>query len=258
MSIKEKCKLLDIPRSSYYLKPKSESNENLDLMRKLDQLYIKYPFYGSRRFAAHFNVNRKRIQRLMRLMDIKSIYPKRKTSIPNKDHEIYPYLLRNVEITFVNQVWSSDITYIPVNKGFFYLVAIMDWYSRFVIGWQVSNSLHSSFCIEVLEESLVIGTPGIFNTDQGAQYTSNEFIAILKTHEIQISMDGKGRYLDNIWIERLWRSLKYEEIYLNEYKNGKELYEALNKYFLFYNFQRPHQALNYKTPASIFATGKHN
>lgn len=251
------CSLLAIAPSSYYYEPCGETQENLEIMRHLDELYMDFPFYGARRMQQElksfgFAANRKRIQRLMRLMGLQTLYPKPKISVRNIEHLVYPYLLRNVAIERNNQVWSSDITYIPMKGGFFYLTAVMDWFSRFVVGWQISNSMESTFCIEALKDSFSYGKPEIFNTDQGSQYTSKAFTSVLKSNEIQISMDGKGRCLDNVWIERLWRSIKQEDIYILEYRNGSEFYKGLSKYFHFYNFRRRHMALNYQTPSDIF------
>jgi len=257
LSIKEQCKFLEVAESSYYYEPKTESAENLEIMRLLDEIYLEHPYYGSRKMTAvlrrdGYEINRKRVQRLMRLINIEAIYPKKRTTIENKTHKKYPYLLRNLEISKVNQVWCTDITYIPVFRGFFYLSAVMDVFSRFVLSWQISNTMDTSFCIESLEDSFSFGKPEIFNTDQGSQYTSLAFTSVLKSNEIQISMNGRGRCLDNVWVERLWRSVKREDVYLREYQGGNELYKGLHKYFHHYNFQRPHQALNYQTPSEIF------
>jgi len=257
ISIRMQCALLDISPSTYYYEPGCESDENLTIMRHLDEVYLKYPFYGTRRMVQELNdmgysINRKRIQRLMRLMGLQTIYPKPKTSRRNVDHVVHPYLLRNVNIIRKNQVWSSDITYIPIKGGYFYLTAVMDWFSRFVLGWQISNSMDSTFCLEALRTSFTYGKPEIFNTDQGSQYTSKAFTSILKDNEIQISMAGKGRCLDNVWIERLWRTVKQEEIYIREYRTGSDVYKGLSKYFHFYNFRRRHMALQYQTPSEVF------
>lgn len=222
-------------------------------MTLIDKQYLKTPFFGSRRMTHHlrkegFQVNRKRVQRLMRLMGIEAIYTKPKTSKPSKENKIYPYLLRGLTIEKPDQVWCSDITYIPMKKGFVYLVAVMDWHSRYIVSWRLSNSMDTSFCTEALEDALAQGTPGIFNTDQGSQYTSSDFTEMLKEKEVAISMDGKGRYLDNIFIERLWRSLKYEEVYLKAYEDIKEARVSIAEWIRFYNFERPHQSLNYNTP----------
>ena len=227
-------------------------------MKLIDRLYMAIPFYGARKIAdclkrqGHI-VNRKRVQRLMRLMGIRAIYRKPRTSKPGKGHKIYPYLLRGLKVTRLNQVWSADITFIPMAKGFLYLVAIIDWYSRHVLSWRLSNTLDADFCVEALEEALRKGRPEIFNTDQGSQFTGAEFTGMLKKHNIRISMDGKGSYSDNLFIERLWRTVKYEEVYLNAYQDGREARISLSNYFLFYNTERPHQALGYRTPAEVFA-----
>lgn len=227
-------------------------------MKLLDAQYMKTPFYGSRRMVVildrdhGYQVNRKRIQRLMRKMGIAAIYPKPRLSRPEPGHKIYPYLLRNLAITYANQVWCADITYIPMPHGFMYLVAIMDWYSRYVISWRLSNTLDTAFCLDALDEALAQGKPSIFNTDQGVQFTSNDFTSILSEAKIAISMDGRGRYLDNIFIERLWRTLKYEDIYIWRYELVPDLELGLHKYFNFYNLERPHSALNDFTPAQIY------
>jgi len=213
---------------------------------------MDYPFYGSRRMAVTLGVNRKRIQRLMRILGIEAIYPKPNLSRPASGHEIYPYLLRGVAIERANQVWSTDITYIPMRGGFLYLVAIMDWYSRYVLSWELSNTMETSFCLTALDAAFAWGSPEIFNSDQGAQFTSGDFLAPLKTRSIRISMDGRGRCLDNVFIERLWRSLKYELIYPGDFASGLDLWPALDRYFQFYNHRRPHQALAYKTPADLY------
>ena len=197
-------------------------------------------------------INRKQVQRLMRVMGIQALYPKPKTSNPHPQHRVFPYLLRNVTITHPNHVWSSDITYVPMKSGFFYLVAVMDWFSRFVLGWRISNSLEGIFCIDALEDAFHYGKPEIFNSDQGCQFTSLSFLSQLQNNDIAISMDGKGRCIDNVWIERLWRSIKYEDLYIREYSDGRALFNGIKNYFKFYNFQRRHQALSYKTPAEIF------
>lgn len=256
ISIRRQCELLGINRSRYYYTPATESELNLQLMKMIDKTYTDHPFYGSRRMVAHlgrksFQVNRKRVQRLMRIMGLEAIYPKPKTSQRNKEHKIYPYLLRGLLIDRPNQVWSTDITYIPLQGGFMYLTAVIDWYSRYVISWRLSNTMDCDFCVETLEDALKTGTPDIFNTDQGAQFTSKDFTGCLDKGEVQISMDGKGRALDNIFVERLWRSVKYEDIYPKDYRTGAELYYGMEKYFSFYNEERPHQSLAYKVPAEI-------
>lgn len=257
ISINRQCSLLDMHRSGYYYQPVGESALNLEIMALLDKQYTKTPFYGANRMhqyivSLEYSVNIKRIRRLLRLMGIEAIYPKRQTSLPDKEHRIYPYLLKGVKITKPNQVWSTDITYIPMANGFLYLVAIIDWYSRYVIAWRISNSMECSFCIEALQEALGRGKPEIFNTDQGSQFTSNNFTSVLANNHVKISMDGKGRCLDNIFVERLWRTLKYEYIYLHALSNGHELWHGLNDYFYFYNNERMHQSLGYKTPAHIY------
>lgn len=252
LTILQQCDLLGLPRSTYYYQPRPESEENLRLLRQLDQLYLDCPFFGSRRMAVTLEVNRKRIQRLMRILGIEAIYPKPNLSRPAPGHQIYPYLLRGVEIVRPNQVWSADITYIPMHGGFLYLVAVMDWYSRFVLSWELSNTMETGFCLAALEAALLWGQPEIWNSDQGAQFTSNDFLAPLKQRAVAISMDGRGRALDNVFIERLWRSLKYELIYPGDFASGADLWPALDRYFHFYNHRRPHQALDYQTPSELF------
>lgn len=221
-------------------------------MRRLDELYLESPFYGSRRMAVTLQVNRKRIQRLMRLLGIEALYPKPRLSQPGPGHRIYPYLLRELTIERPNQVWCADITYVPMRRGFLYLVAVMDWYSRYVLSWEISTTLDSGFCVEALERALVLGCPSIFNTDQGSQFTSTDFTDVLTWRGIAISMDGRGRWMDNVFIERLWRSIKYELIYPGDFGDGHELAKAINGYFAFYNHRRPHQALSYRTPSAVF------
>jgi putative transposase len=247
-------------RSTFYYTPAQESDFNLHLMRLIDEQYTKTPFYGWPRMTAYLRregyvVNHKRVQRLMRKMDLQAIYPKRRTSVAAAGHKIYPYLLRNLAITRPNQVWSADITYIPMLHGFMYLVAIMDWYSRYVVAWQLSNTLDGRFCLDALEQSLVQGPPEIFNTDQGAQFTALAFTSRLEGAEIRVSMDGRGRALDNVFIERLWRSVKYENVYLHEYATVPELVKGLGQYFEFYNYERPHQSLSYQVPAEVHFGG---
>lgn len=260
ISIARQCELLGLSRSSYYYEPATESEENLRYMRLIDEQFLRTPFYGVPRMREYlqglgYQVNKKRISRLYQIMDLRTIYPKPRTTIMNKEHEIYPYLLNNVKITEPNQVWSTDITYIPMNKGFMYLVAVMDWYSRYVLSWRLSNSMEVGFCLEVLDDALQFGTPKIFNTDQGSQFTSKEFTGKLKSAQVQISMDGKGRAIDNVFIERLWRSVKYEYVYINSPSTGKEIYDGMNKYFSFYNNERKHQGLGYKIPVDIWKCG---
>lgn len=260
LSLVRQCGLLGISRSSLYYQPTETSAEDLELMSFMDRQYLKTPFYGSRRMAACLSakghpVHRKRVQRLMRVMGIEAIYQRPNTSRPSPEHRIYPYLLRGLAITRVNQVWAADITYIPMARGFLYLVAIMDWYSRNVLAWRVSNTLDADFCVDALEEALSKGTPGIFNTDQGSQYTSDAFTGVLRQRGIQISMDGKGRCMDNIFVERLWRSVKYEEVYLKAYQNVPEAKTGIGTYLRLYNEERPHQALDYQTPCQVFEAG---
>lgn len=229
-----------------------ESAANLSLMRRIDEQYLATPFYGSRRMSVMLNVNRKRVQRLMRLMGIEAIYPKRRTTWPGAGHKIYPYLLRNVAILRPNHVWGTDITYVPLRHGFLYLVAIMDWFSRYVLAWRLSNTLEGSFCLEALDEALARARPEIFNSDQGSQFTAAAFTSRLESCGIAVSMDGRGRALDNVFVERLWRSVKYEEVYLREYADGWEAEERLAAYFRFYSHERIHQALGYRTPADVY------
>jgi putative transposase len=255
--VSRQCELLELPRSSYYYGPSQASKEELKLMRQIDELYLKWPFYGSRRIAAELStddrrVNRKRIQRLMMVMGIQAIYPQKRTTIRSPDHRVYPYLLRGLTIDRANQVWCSDITYIPLTRGFMSLVAVMDWYSRYVVAWELSNTLDASFCVHALREALRNQRPDIFNTDQGSQFTSCEFTRILGEHQVAISMDGRGRALDNVFIERLWRSVKYEDIYLKDYATVADLYEGLTDYFDFYNRIRKHQALRDRTPFDVY------
>ncbi len=259
LSVVQQCNLLGVHRSGLYRShSNSESELNSELILLIDQQYLKTPFYGSRKMAAWlrregYEVNRKRVQRLMRLMGIEAIYQKPNTSKPNPEHRIYPYLLRELEISYPNQVWATDITYIPMTKGFLYLIVIMDWHSRKALSWRLSNTMETDFCIEALEEALALyGKPEIFNTDQGSQFTSNSFTAVLKAHDIKISMDGRGRFLDNIFIERLWRSLKYEDVYLHAYATGSEAKQGISKWLHQYNTERPHQSLNYQTPDEVY------
>jgi putative transposase len=241
-----------VPRSTYYYQPQPESAENLRLLRVLDELYLKCPFYGSRKMAVVLEVNRKRAQRLMRILGIEALYPKPNLSRPAPGHQIYPYLLRGVAIERPNHVWSTDITYIPMRGGFLYLVAVMDWFSRYVLSWELSNTMETGFCLAALDAAFRFGQPEIWNSDQGSQFTSADFLAPLKKRGISISMDGRGGALDNVFIERLWRSLKYELIYPGDFATGQDLFPALENYFHFYNHERPHQALGYQTPADFF------
>ena len=232
--------------------PVGESEENLTLMRRIDEQYLRTPFYGSRKMAEVLGFNRKRIQRLMRLMGIEAIYPKKRTTWPGAGHKIYPYLLRDLKITYPNQVWASDITYVPLRHGFLYLVAIMDWYSRYIVSWRLSNTLDGRFCLEALDAALVAARPEIFNTDQGSQFTASAFTERLESHDVAISMDGRGRAIDNVFVERLWRSVKYEDIYLKEYTDAWEAEDGLANYFRFYCDERIHQSLDYRTPADLY------
>lgn len=248
---------MGLHRSGVYYQAKPEAEENLWLMKEIDQIYTKSPFYGTRRITANLNKihggqwNRKRIQRLMQEMGIQGIAPGPNTSKPSPENKIYPYLLRDLVIERPEQVWSTDVTFIPMAKGFMYLVAIIDWYSRYVLSWQLSNTQDTLFCLDALEMALNQGQPEIFNSDQGCQFTSKSFTSRLLESNIKISMDGRGRALDNIFVERLWRSVKYENIYLNDYQSVKELNLGLNQYFEFYNQERLHQSLDYKTPFEV-------
>jgi len=257
LSVVCQCKLLGISRSGLYYKPAEISQEDLALMKLIDRQFLATPFYGARRMAVWlknqgYRVNRKHVRRLMQVMGLKAVYRRPRTSKPAPCHKVYPYLLSGMEITRPNQVWAADITYIPMARGFLYLVVIMDWYSRYVLSWRLSNTLDAGFCVDALEEALRKGRPDIFNTDQGAQFTSEAFTGLLEQHGIKISMDGKGRYSDNLFIERLWRTVKYEEVYLRAYQDGKEARVAIGDYFRFYNTERPHQSLGYRTPAEVF------
>ncbi|MBV8605992.1 MAG: IS3 family transposase [Singulisphaera sp.] len=257
MSVRRQCELLGLSRSSLYYEPAGESAEDLRLMRKIDEQYTACPFYGSRRMTAWLvtqgeEVNRKRVQRLMRTMGLEAIYPKPRTSTPGKGHKIYPYLLRDVTIERADQVWSADITYVPMTTGFLYLAAVIDWFSRYVVAWRLSNTLDGSFCLEMLEEALRSGKPEVFNTDQGVQFTAAAFTGCLETAGVAVSMDGRGRALDNVFVERLWRSVKYEDIYIRGYEAVPELHRGLGRYFGFYNDERLHQALGYRTPAAVY------
>jgi putative transposase len=259
MPITKQCEILDLSRSSVYYQPLPLAEGELTLMRRIDEIHLKLPFYGSRRIRDQlqregYKVNRKKVQRLLHLMGISALYPKRRTSLPDLGHRIYPYLLRDLAIERPNQVWCADICYIPMARGFLYLVAIMDWASRKVLSWRLSNTLDTQFCMDALEQALRrYGTPEIFNTDQGAQFTSIEFTTILKDAGVRISMDGKGRWVDNVFIERLWRSLKYEEVYLKAYESVAEAIRGIGAYFDLYNQERPHQALARRTPNEVYA-----
>ena len=256
--ISRQCQLLGLSRSSFYYAPRPVDPEDLELMRLIDEQYLKTPFFGSRSMARHFrrqgrNVNRKRIQRLMRIMGIEAIYPKPHTSRPHPGHRIYPYLLSDLSIDHANQAWAADITYVPMARGFMYLVAIMDWHSRKILAWRLSNTLESDFCVEALQEALRrYGKPEIFNTDQGAQFTSLRFTQVLKDHEIKISMDGRGRCQDNIFVERLWWTIKHHYLYLHTFNGGAELRQGLSAWIDFYNHERGHSSLDDRTPDEVY------
>ena len=258
ISMRGQCELLGVSRSTLYYEPVAPDAEELALMRRLDELHLEHPSFGSRMMtrtlkAKGIQVNRKRVQRLMRLMGLESIAPKPNTSKPAPEHPVYPYLLRNLRVSRVNQVWAADITYIPMARGFLFLVAIIDLYSRRVLAWRLSNTLETSFCVEALHEALErYGRPEIFNTDQGSQFTAEDFTSVLLERDIKISMDGRGRCLDNVFVERLWRSLKYEEVYLYAYETVAEARAGIARYFQFFNNERPHSALGYQTPASFY------
>lgn len=257
-SLSRQCQMLNVSRSLVYYQPRPVSLEDLELMRLIDDQYLKTPTWGSRSMRTWLRrlghkINRKRVQRLMRLMGIEAIYPRPRTSRPHPEHKVYPYLLKGMTIDHPNQVWAADITYIPMSRGFMYLVAVMDWHSRKVLSWRISNSLDTDFCIEALSEALTrYGAPQIFNTDQGAQFTSKEFTDTLKTWGVKISMDGRGRVQDNIFIERLWWSLKYHYVYLHEFENGSALRKGLTEWFAFYNREQFHQSLDDLTPDEVY------
>jgi putative transposase len=261
LSLSRQCRILSISRSSFYYTPVGASPETLALMRRIDALFLKYPFYGSRQMARQLRregvpVGRHRVRRLMRLMGLEAIYRAPKTSVPHPAHRVYPHLLKGLAIGRPDQVWCADITYIPVQRGFLYLVAIMDWATRRVLAWRLSNTLDARFCVEALNEALDrYGRPEIFNTDQGSQFTSFEFTGTLRDAEVAISMDGRGRCMDNIFIERLWRSLKYEAVYLHELADGFEARRVIGEWIDFYNTERPHSALAGQTPAEAYAAG---
>jgi putative transposase len=255
--IVRQCELLSLPRSTYYYNPREPDTYNDLLMRLIDEQFTKTPFYGVPRITEWLKrqghpVNRKRVGRLMRVMGLEGIYPKRNLSQASKEHKIYPYLLRGLEIDHPDQVWCSDITYIRLRQGFVYLVAVMDWFSRYVLSWELSVTLDRDFCVRALDKALEISRPEIFNTDQGSQFTSKDFTNRLKDHDIRISMDGRGRAFDNIFIERLWRTIKYEEVYLHDYQNVKEAFSSLYEYFLFYDKERLHSSLGYCTAGEVY------
>jgi len=258
LSLSRQCRLVSISRSSFYYAPRGESAENLALMRRIDELFLKYPFYGSRQMVRQLRregilAGRHRVRRLMRLMGLEAIYQAPRTSTPHPGHRIYPYLLRNLTVVRPDHVWCADITYIPVRRGFLYLIAIMDWATRHVLAWRLSNTMDAGFCVEALHEAMArYGKPEIFNTDQGSQFTSLDFTGVLKDAQVTISMDGRGRCLDNIFIERLWRSLKYEAVYLHELTDGFVAQRVIGEWIGFYNTARPHSALDGKTPAEAY------
>ncbi len=258
LSLRRQFKLFGISRSSAYYKSRPVKAEDLEIMRIIDEQYLKTPTYGSRTMRNHlrrlgYKINRKRVQRLMRKMGIEAIYPRPKTSKAHPEHRIYPYLLKGVEINEPNMVWAADITYIPMRRGFMYLVAVMDWYSRKVLSWRVSNTLDADFCVSAIEEAISrYGVPEIFNTDQGAQFTGSKFIKVLKSNNIRISMDGRGRAYDNIFVERLWWTVKYHYVYLHEFESGLDLRKGLKGFFQLYNKERPHQTFDIKTPDEVY------
>lgn len=261
LPIRRQCRLAGLSRGFLYYEPARASELNLRVMRAIDEQFMRHPEFGSPRMhewllEQGFAVNRKRVERLMRIMGLQAITPGPHTSRPCPEHKIYPYLLRDIEIDRVNQVWSTDITYIPMARGFFYLTAVMDWHSRFILSWELSNSLDSEFCVSALENALENGTPEIFNTDQGSQFTSQDFTSVLLERDISISMDGRGRALDNVFIERLWWTVKYEEVYPKVYETGHALHSGLTRYFEYYNEERRHTALDRKTPAEVFTAGR--
>ena len=258
LSVVRQCELLELPRSSYYRQPKPESDENLELMRVIDETYLAHPFFGSRQMRdwlrlQGYRVNRKRVQRLMRQLGVEAIYRKPNTSAPHPEHRVYPYLLKKLVIDRPNQVWATDITYVPIQGGFAYLCVVIDWHTRRVLAWDLSNTLDATFCVQAVRRAMAeFGTPEIFNTDQGCQFTSAEFTQPLLAAGVKLSMDGKGRCLDNVFVERLWRSVKYEEIYLKSYTSLIEAHAALAEYFEFYNEQRPHSQLGRRPPAHVY------
>jgi len=262
LSLSRQCRLVSISRSSFYYAPKGESAEALALMRRIDELFLKYPFYGSRQMVRQLrregiSAGRHRVRRLMGLMGLEAIYQAPRTSTPHPQHRIYPYLLRNLTVVRPDHVWCADITYIPVRRGFLYLIAIMDWATRHVLAWRLSNTMDAGFCVEALHEAMArYGKPEIFNTDQGSQFTSLDFTGVLKDAGVTISMDGRGRCMDNIFIERLWRSLKYEAVYLHELTDGFVAQRVIGEWIDFYNTARPHSALDGRTPAEVYSVGK--
>jgi putative transposase len=257
-SVRRQCEWLGLPRSSWYYESGGETTANLALMRSIDEQYLETPFYGSRRMAVALKINRKHAQRLMQVMGLEAIYPRPRTTQRDPQHRIYPYLLRNVVIERPDHVWSTDITYVPLATGYVYLTAVIDWFSRRVLSWRLSNSLEGRFCLEALDEALGNGQPEIFNTDQGSQFTSLAFTGRLEQCGVAVSMDGRGRALDNVFVERLWRSVKYENVYLCDYETPRAAERGLAAYFRFYNELRPHQSLAYRTPAEAYGRGAKN
>lgn len=261
-SISEQCRIAGLNRSSFYYRPQqSENRFNLQLMKEIDKIYMRHPYYGYPRITDTLvrqghQVNHKRVARLMQVMGIQGVTPGPHTSKPHPQHPIYPYLLRNIQVKEPNQVWCADITYIPMDLGYLYLVAIMDWYSRYVLSWELSNSLEGSFCVEALTHALSTQQPDIFNTDQGSQFTCPAFTGVLQDAQVRISMDGRGRALDNVFIERLWWSVKYEEVYIRDYRNAIEARNYLRNYFLRYNTERPHTSLDKKTPEEVYRSSQ--
>jgi putative transposase len=260
LSISRQCELIGLSRSTFYLPAATESAGNLRLMRLIDEQYLKTPFYGSRRMTAFLErrgeaVNRKRVRRLMALMGLEGLHPRRRTTITDPAARAYPYLLRDRVLTRPDEVWSSDITYVPMKRGFMYLTAVIDWYSRYVLSWRLSNTMDVGFCLEALDEALQRGHPEIFNTDQGSQFTSREYTGRLEAAGVAVSRDGRGRALDNVFVERLWRSVKYEDIYINNYERVPELESGLSAYFRFYDEERPHRSLDYRTPGEVYRAG---
>jgi putative transposase len=261
LSVRRQCELLGLHRSNLYYEPVPESAAELALMRMIDEEYLRHPFLGSRGMALSLEqqgeiVNRKKVQRILRTMGLQSVSPQPRTPVRAAGHPVYPYLLRGVEITRPNQVWACDITYVPLSRGYLYLTAVMDWFSRYVLAWRLSNSLDVEFCLEALDEALQRGRPEIFNTDQGSQFTSAEFTGRLRKESISISMDGKGRAIDNVMIERLWRTVKYENIYLRDYATGADCHEGLEAYFQYYSHERRHQGLSKQTPWQAYQTAR--
>ena len=256
MSVRRQCELLGLSRSTWYYEAAAETEANLCLMRLIDEQYLETPFYGSRRMTVWLlheghAVNRKRVRRLMQLMGLEAIYPKPRLSLANQEHRKFPYLLRGLSVNRVNQVWATDITYVPMPRGFMYLVAVIDWHSRYVLSWRLSNSLEGSFCVEALEAALELGCPEIFNTDQGVQFTSRAFTECLERSGVRISMDGRGRALDNVFVERLWWSVKHEHVYRHDHQTVASLHQGLDSYLAFFNRSRRHQSLEYETPWDV-------